>query len=331
MPDGTLCCRRALFKLSIYMRLAIVMPCYNEQEVLPHTLEVMLGQLERLVSRGLISDDSYIFIVDDGSKDRTWQIVRETHAQDPRVKGATLAHNRGQQPALMAGLEAVMDRCDACVTMDADLQDDPAALEKMIAEYNAGCEIVFGVRSNRDKDTAFKRGTAGMFYKFQQKMGIDVIPNHADYRLMSNRALHLLAEYGERSMYLRGVVPQLGLRTAIVKYARPERAIGESKYPLSKMIALAIDGVTSFTAKPMTFIFIIGLLLLLIDIVVAVWVMVSYFTGSVVSGWTSLILSVWFLGSLILMSIGILGEYIGKIYVEVKRRPRFAIMEEIFD
>lgn len=313
------------------MRLSIVMPCYNEQEVLPHTLEVMLGQLERLVSRGLISDDSYIFIVDDGSKDRTWQIVRETHAHDPRVKGVTLAHNRGQQPALMAGLEAVMDRCDACVTMDADLQDDPAALEKMIAEYNAGCEIVFGVRSNRDKDTAFKRGTAGMFYKFQQKMGIDVIPNHADYRLMSNRAMHLLAEYGERSMYLRGIVPQLGLRTAIVTYARPERAIGESKYPLSKMMALAIDGVTSFTAKPMTFIFLVGLLLLMIDVVVGVWVMVSYFTGSVVSGWTSLILSVWFLGSLILMSIGILGEYIGKIYTEVKHRPRYAIMEEIFD
>ncbi len=313
------------------MRLSIVMPCYNEQEILPHTLEVMLGLMERLVSRGLISDDSYIFLVDDGSRDDTWRIVSETHAMDPRVKGISLAHNRGQQAALIAGLESVMDRCDACVTMDADLQDDPSAIEKMISEYNKGCEIVFGVRSNRDKDTVFKRGTAGMFYKLMQKMGVETIPNHADYRLMSNRALHLLAEYGERSMYLRGIVPQLGLKTAVVEYPRPAREIGESKYPLSKMLSLAVDGVTSFTAKPMTLIFLVGLLLMLIDIVVAVWVLVSYFTGSAVSGWTSLILSVWFLGSLILMSIGILGEYIGKIYLEVKRRPRYAIKEELFD
>lgn len=313
------------------MRLAIVMPCYNEQEILPHTLEVMLGYLERLVSRGLVLDDSYMFLVDDGSRDDTWRIISEAHARDPRVKGISLAHNRGQQAALIAGLESVTDRCDACVTMDADLQDDPSAIEKMIAEYNDGCEIVFGVRSARDKDTAFKRGTAGMFYKFLQKMGVETIPNHADYRLMSNRALHLLGEYAERSMYLRGIVPQIGLKTAIVKYPRPARLTGESKYPLRKMVALAVDGVTSFTARPMTFIFLIGLSLLLIDIVVAIWVLVSYFTGSAVSGWTSLILSVWFLGSLILMSIGILGEYIGKIYIEVKHRPRYAVREELFD
>ncbi len=312
-------------------RLAIVMPCYNEQEVLPQTFATLLSLLEKWTAQDLIAANSYLLCVDDGSRDRTWPIISEYHRQDIRVKGVKLAHNRGQQCALLAGLHTAMDRCDICITIDADLQDDPGVMAQMIEQYNGGCEVVFGVRSSRHTDSWFKRTAAQSFYKLQNAMGIKTVYNHADFRLMSNRALHLLDEYGESNLYLRGIIPQIGLKTAIVEYPRSARTAGETKYPLSKQIALSIDGITSFTAKPMRYIFMIGLVLMVIDVAVAIWALFAYISHTAVSGWTSLILSVWFLGSLILMGLGILGEYIGKIYVEVKHRPRFAVETELFD
>ena len=224
-----------------------------------------------------------------------------------------------------------MDKCDAAISIDADLQDDPHAIIQMVKDFRAGNEIVYGVRSSRATDTWFKRTTAHAFYSFQKSMGLNTVYDHADYRLMSNRALHLLNEYGESNLFLRGIVPQIGLNTSIVKYERKERIAGESKYPLSKMLSFSIDGITSFSAKPMRMIFMIGLILLFIDLIVGIYVLVSYFSHATISGWASLMLSIWFLGSLILMSIGIVGEYIGKIFIEVKQRPRYAIMETILD
>ena len=312
-------------------RLAVVMPCYNEEEILRNTLNVVLSHLDSLVAEGRITQDSYILCVDDGSKDRTWALISEAHASDARIKGISLAHNRGQQSALVAGMETVTDHCDACVTIDADLQDDPAAITKMLSEFDNGAEIVFGQRSSRDTDTWMKRNSALAFYRLQRTLGIESIDNHAEFRLMSNRALHLLAQYGESNLYLRGVVAQLGLKQAIVTYPRAARTAGTTKYSYAKLLSLSVDGITSFTAKPMRLIFNIGLLLLVVDIVVAIWALLSYLSGKAVTGWTSIILSVWFLGSLILIALGIVGEYIGKIYIEVKHRPRYAIRERLFD
>lgn len=311
-------------------RLAIVIPCYNEHEVLPSTLRTLTALLLRMDSEGLVAADSYILCVDDGSRDTTWQIICEAHKANPLIKGISFAHNAGHQNALLAGLSTVMDHCDCAVTIDADLQDDPDAIAKMVEQFRQGKEIVFGVRSSRKTDTWFKRTSARCFYRLQQSMGVDTVPDHADFRLMSNRAIHLLAEYGESNMYLRGIVKRIGLPSAIVTYPRTARMAGETKYPLSKMLALSVDGITSFTAKPMRYIFFLGLILLIIDVVVAVWALLSYSHGHTASGWTSLILSVWFLGSLILMSIGIVGEYIGKIFMEVKHRPRYAIRDKVF-
>lgn len=313
-------------------RLAIVVPCYNEQDALPSTLSTLLGLIDEMSASGLISADSYIMCVDDGSRDRTWQLIADAHSADKRVKGIALAHNRGHQNALLAGLEAVTDRCDISVSIDADLQDDPRAIIGMVRHFvDDGAEIVYGVRSSRQSDSWFKRTSAQTFYRLQRALGVDTIYNHADYRLMSNRAMHLLARYGESNMYLRGIVPQIGLRTATVSYPRTARTAGETHYPLSKMISLSVDGITSFTAKPMRMIFTVGLILLMIDIVVALWVLTAYFRHNTITGWASLMLSVWFLGSLILMGLGIVGEYIGKIYIEVKHRPRFAVRDELFD
>lgn len=312
-------------------RLAIVVPCYNEQEALPASLDTLLKLLDDMTSDRLISGDSYIMCVDDGSRDNTWQLIARAHSDDPRVKGISLAHNRGHQNALLAGLDAVTDRCDISVSIDADLQDDPQAIRQMVKLYSDdGAEIVYGVRSSRESDSWFKRTSAQTFYRLQRALGVDSVYNHADYRLMSNRAMHLLGQYGESNMYLRGIVPQIGLRTATVSYPRTARTAGETHYPLSKMLSLSIDGITSFTAKPMRMIFTIGFVLLVLDIIVALWVLIAYFRHATISGWSSLMLSVWFLGSLILMGLGIVGEYIGKIYIEVKHRPRFAVREEIF-
>jgi glycosyltransferase involved in cell wall biosynthesis len=310
--------------------IAIVMPCYNEQEALPISTTRLLSVIDGMIERDMISTDSYILCTNDGSKDKTWTVISELHAKDTRIKGVSLAHNRGHQNALLAGLMSVIDKCDAAISIDADLQDDPLAIIKMVENFNGGDEIVYGVRSSRQTDTWFKRTTAHAFYSLQNSMGVETIYDHADYRLMSNRALRLLYEYGEENLFLRGIVKHIGLKNSIVCYERAERCAGESKYPLSKMLSFSIDGITSFSAKPMRYIFLTGLTFLVIDVIVALWIFIAYFFKNTISGWASLMLSVWFLGSLVLMGVGIVGEYIGKIFVEVKHRPRFAIADEIW-
>ena len=312
-------------------KISIVLPCFNEAEALPITSQVLLTLLDELIEEQLIDSSSYILCCDDGSIDDTWNIIKSVHKQDKRLKGVSLAHNKGQQNALLAGLMTVMDNCDAAISIDADLQDDPNMIKLMIKEYINGKEIVYGVRSNRDVDSWFKRTSAHLFYKFQQNMGLETIYDHADYRLMSNRALHFLAEYNESNLFLRGIIPQIGLESSVVKYHRDERVAGNSKYSLRKMISFSVDGITSFSAKPMRMIFGIGFILILLDIIVAGYVLFSYFSNNTISGWTSLMLSIWFLGGLILMSIGIMGEYVGKIFIEVKHRPKYAIKETLID
>ena len=311
--------------------ISIVLPCYNEALALPVTVETLLSLLNKMIEEGLVSSDSFILCSDDGSIDATWQVINELHNQDNRVKGISLAKNKGHQYALLAGLMSVKDRCDAAISIDADLQDDPQAMIAMIKDFISGKEIVYGVRSSRASDTWFKRTTTHLFYRIQRILGLNTIFDHADYRLMSNRAINLLSEYDESNLFLRGIIPQIGLDTSIVKYERKERIAGESKYPLGKMLSFSIDGITSFSAKPMRMIFMIGLILLLIDIVVAIYVLISYFSSNTISGWTSIMLSVWFLGSLMLIGLGIIGEYIGKIFIEVKKRPRYAIKETLID
>ena len=310
--------------------ISIVVPCYNEEAALQHTMPQLLNILNRLSDEGKISSESFVLCVDDGSRDKTWDEICRLHDQDPRVKGITLAHNRGHQYALLAGLMEVRDRCDAAVSIDADLQDDPNAIIEMVDAFLDGKEIVYGVRASRATDTWFKRTTARAFYKFQASMGLQTVYDHADYRLMSSRALDILSQYGESNLFLRGIIPQIGLPTAIVKYDRHERVAGESKYPLKKMLAFSVDGITSFSARPMRMIFFVGLTLLLIDIIVALYVLIAYLGDTAMAGWPSIMLSVWFLGSLILMAIGIVGEYIGKIFVEVKARPRFNIKSTLW-
>lgn len=312
-------------------RIAIVMPCYNEEEALPLSSKEILALLDKMAQEKLISEDSYILCSNDGSRDKTWQVINELHAKDKRVKGISLAHNRGHQYALLAGLMTAKENCDAAISIDADLQDDPNAIVEMVKKFREGKEIVYGVRSSRKTDTWFKRNTAHAFYSFQKTMGLETVYDHADYRLMSKRALDILSEYGEKNLFIRGIVPQIGLETDIVTYERNERVAGESKYPLSKMLSFSIDGITSFSARPMRWIFMTGLVLLLLDIFIAIYVLISYFHHSAISGWTSIMLSVWFLGSLILMSMGIVGEYIGKIFIEVKNRPRYAIKDFLLD
>ncbi len=313
------------------IHLAIVIPCYNEEEALPISSRRLLELLDQMTADGLISKDSYILCSNDGSRDNTWQVIEQLHRRDPRIKGISLAHNRGHQYALLAGLMTVLDHCDAAVSIDADLQDDPQAIVDMVKDFNNGAEIVYGVRSSRQTDSWFKRVSAHGFYKFQKWMGLDTIFDHADYRLMSNRALGLLSHYHESNLFLRGIIPQIGLKTAIVTYERAGRVAGESKYPLSKMLSFSIDGITSFTARPIRFIFFFGLFLLILDIAVAIYVFISYFGHNYDHGWPSLMLSVWFLGSVILMAVGIVGEYISKIFVEVKNRPRFEIADKLID
>lgn len=311
--------------------IAIVVPCYNEEQALPISAARLLEILNRMAAQGIASPNSFIMCCNDGSRDRTWQIISELHLADKRVKGISLAHNRGHQNVLLAGLATVQPMCDAAISIDADLQDDPEAIIEMVNLFNNGKEIVYGVRASRESDTWFKRTTARGFYSFQKAMGLDTVYDHADYRLMSARAIALLLQYEEKNLFLRGIIPQIGLDTAVVKYDRAMRVAGESKYPLSKMLSFSIDGITSFSARPMRIIFLVGLFLLLIDIVVAIWVFVAHFFYDTMSGWSSLMLSVWFLGSLILMSIGVVGEYIGKIFIEVKNRPRFAIKDILID
>lgn len=307
------------------MRLSIVVPCYNEEPVLQETTARLSAVLDALVRRQKISPDSFILYVNDGSRDKTWTIIESLHDTNSYVKGLNLAGNVGHQNALMAGLMTAKGYADALVSIDADLQDDVSVIEEMVDRYKEGYDIVYGVRSSRDSDTFFKKNTALAFYKLMSWLGVKSVYNHADYRLMSRRAVEQLGNYKERNLFLRGIVPLIGYETTSVYYRRSERFAGESKYPLSKMFNFAIDGITSFSVKPLRLIASLGFLFLLCSLMAVVYTLYVYFNGETVAGWASLMLSVWFLGSLILIAIGIVGEYIGKIYLEVKERPRYNI------
>lgn len=307
--------------------LAVVVPCYKETEALPESLPRLLDILDKAAAEGLAASGSFVLCVDDGSPDDTWSTILAEAAKDSRVQGLALAHNAGHQYALLAGLMDVRSRCDAAISIDADMQDDPAAIIEMLKSFRNGAEIVYGVRRSRATDTWFKRNSARTFYQLQKSMGLQSVYDHADYRLMSSRALDILSEFKEQNLFLRGIVPLIGLKTAVVCYDRHERIAGQSKYPLAKMLSFSIDGITSFSARPLRWIFFTGLSLLFVDIIVALYVLISLLYGNTISGWSSLMLSVWFLGSLMLIAIGVTGEYIGKIFTEVKARPRYIVRE----
>ena len=310
------------------MRLAVVVPCYNEQEVLSETTRQLLQVLDELLQGDFVTEGCIMY-VDDGSRDRTWALISEYATSDTRVHGLKLAHNVGHQQALWAGLEWASTHADAAVSIDADLQDDVQSIKEMVREWQAGADVVYGVRRERTTDTFFKRNTAQAFYKLMNAMGGDVVYNHADFRLMSRRALVALMSYPERNLFLRGMVSALGYPSARVYYDRKERFAGESKYPLGKMLSFALDGITSFSVRPLRFIVGMGLLFILISLLAIVYAMVSYLRGYTMPGWTSLLVSVWFIGGCILMALGIIGEYVGKIYKEVKRRPRYFVEQEV--
>ncbi|MBU0278022.1 MULTISPECIES: glycosyltransferase family 2 protein [unclassified Gemella] len=306
-------------------KLYVVIPCYNEEDVLLETSKRIKVKINNMIAENLISEDSRIVFVNDGSADETWQIIEDLHKEDELFSGINLSRNRGHQNALLAGLMTVKSCCDVCISMDADLQDDIDAMDKMTKKYLSGCDIVYGVRSVRTTDTFFKRFTAEAFYKLMGKLGANTVFNHADYRLMSKRALEGLSEFKEVNLFLRGLVPMIGYKTDIVTYERSERFAGESKYPLSKMLAFAFEGITSLSVKLIRFITISGFLMIFVAILVFVYSLVSFVFSDVSKGWPSLMISLWFIGGMIMMSLGIVGEYIGKIYLETKERPRFII------
>lgn len=306
-------------------KLIIVSPCYNEEAILRYSADILTSFLKRVIALGKIAPSSRILYVNDGSRDRTWSLIEELHKDNSFVEGLSLAKNVGSELAVMAGMMVARERADVVVTIDADLQDDVEAIEEMINHYLEGCDIVYGVKTSREADPWLKRITAEGFYRLQQNMGINVIFNHTNFRLMSKRALEALSEYSERNLYLRGIIPQLGFRSAEVEDVIRERTAGESKYNYTKLLLLAVDGITSFSTKPISFIVGMGLFSLLISIVMAIYVLVSYVEHLSVPGWASLMLSLWFIGSMLLLSIGVVGQYIGKIYIEVKARPRYHI------
>lgn len=306
--------------------LYIVVPCYKEEAVLPETSKRLRAKVESLQAQGKISDKSRVMFVNDGSKDRTWEIICDLHREAPYVfSGVNLSRNRGHQNALLAGLMTAVNYADMVISMDADLQDDVDAVDAMVDAYHNGFDVVYGVRSSRETDTFFKRFTAESFYKLMKALGVDIVFNHADYRLMSKRALEGLAEFGEVNLFLRGIVPQIGYPWTTVEYERHERFAGESKYPLKKMLSFAFDGITSFSVKPMRMILSLGVVVFTISIVMLLWALISKLTGSAKAGWTSMMGSIWLIGGIQLLSLGVIGEYIGKIYSESKRRPRFII------
>lgn len=306
-------------------RLAIVVPCYKEELVLHETTSRLTQVLDDLVKDDLIATNSYILYVNDGSTDNTWNIIIELHEANKYVNGVNLAGNVGHQNALVAGLSSAVENCDMAISIDADLQDDVNAIREMVVKYYEGCDIVYGVRQSRQTDTWFKRTTALGFYSLMKSMGVKSVYNHADYRLMSQRALRQLLRYRERNLFLRGMVPTIGYKTDCVYYDRAERFAGESKYPLKKMISFAFDGITSFSVKPVHMVLYFGIVFLIVAFSIFCFVMYSLFRGNAVPGWTSLMLSVWFCSGCILLGLGVVGEYVGKIYVEVKDRPRFNI------
>ncbi|MDR2045347.1 MAG: glycosyltransferase family 2 protein [Clostridium sp.] len=313
-------------KASAPEQLAIVVPCYNEEEVLRIASKALREVLEDLAGKRKIAAESFVLFVDDGSRDRTWELIEEEHGRYPgQIRGVKLAGNVGHQFALTAGLMAAKDMSDVTVSIDADLQDDVTAIEEMIDRFHAGNDLVYGVRRERKSDTFFKRTSAQAFYKLLGAMGVKTVYNHADFRLMSKRAVEQLSGYRETNLFLRGIMPLIGYSSEKVYYDRKERVAGESKYPLKKMLALAFNGISSFSVKPISLIMGIGLAIVLLSLLASVYAFFSYFTGKVVPGWTSLILSIWFFGGLQLLAIGMVGQYIGKIYMEVKRRPRYNI------
>ena len=311
-------------------RLYVVIPCYNEEEVLPETSKRLKEKMNELINKGKIADDSKVTLVNDGSKDLTWELIKKLHNEDKLFSGINLSRNRGHQNALLAGLMTVMDKADMVISMDADLQDDINAMDEMIDKYLDGVDVVYGVRSSRAKDTFFKKATAETFYKLMDKMGAKTVFNHADYRLLSKRALEGLAGFNEVNLFLRGIVPMVGYKSDIVYYERGERFAGESKYPLSKMLAFAVEGVTSLSVKPIRYITGLGFFVFLFSIAILIYSFIRHYMGATIQGWTTLMVSIWAIGGLILLSLGVVGEYVGKIYLEVKGRPRF-IIEEFLD
>ncbi len=311
--------------------LYLVIPCYNEEEVLPETVKRLTVKLDSLVASGKVSGDSRMLFVDDGSKDRTWELIEQFMIDNKYVGGIKLSRNKGHQNALLAGLMTAKNRCDCAISLDADLQDDIEVLDQFVDKYKEGCEVVYGVRSNREKDTAFKRGTAQFYYKFMKALGVDIVYNHADYRLMGKRALETLSEYKEVNLFLRGIVPLIGFRSDYVYYERNERFAGESKYPLKKMLRFAVDGITSFSVKPLKIISNLGIISCTLSVIFLIYALVSFFMGSSVAGWASEMCSIWFLGGLQMFCIGIVGTYVGKIYSEVKARPRYIIDKTVID
>ena len=306
--------------------LYIVVPCYKEEAVLPETAKRLKKKLQALLEKGKISDKSRVMFVNDGSRDRTWEIISQLHEEEPQVfSGVNLTRNRGHQNALLAGLMTAVNHADMVISMDADLQDDVDAVDAMVDAYHKGYDVVYGVRSSRKTDTFFKRYTAEGFYKLMKALGVDIVFNHADYRLMSKRALEGLAEFGEVNLFLRGIVPQIGYPWTTVEYERHERFAGESKYPLKKMLAFAFDGITSFSIKPMRLILLLGVVVFAVSILMLLYALISKLSGSTTAGWTSMMGSIWLIGGIQLLSLGVIGEYIGKIYSETKRRPRFII------
>lgn len=310
--------------------LNLVIPCYNEEEALPLTKKVLDNKMQELINKGMISKNSKVVLVNDGSKDNTWEIITSMHKENSMYVGINLSKNKGHQNALLAGLMYAKDHCDISISMDADLQDDINVMDDMIKKYNEGAEIVYGVRSSRKKDTFFKKITAESFYKFMNIMGVEIIFNHADCRLMSKKALDGLNEYTEVNLFLRGIVPQIGYKTDIAYYERNERVAGNSKYPLKKMLAFAIDGITSFSVKPLRMISSLGFIILFLSLIILIYSVIMKLIGNTVSGWTFIVCSIWLIGGIQTLCLGVIGEYIGKIYNETKHRPRY-IVENILD
>ena len=309
------------------IRLATVSPCYNEEEVLRHSVERLTALFERMISEGLITPDSMMVFVNDGSRDRTWQIIRELHSENKFVKGINMSRNVGHQNAIMAGMMTAREWADAVITIDADLQDDIECIPQMVRHFEAGNDIVYGVKVSREADPFMKKFTAQAFYKLQSSMGVESVYNHADFRLMSRRALDMLATYPEHNLYLRGLIPQIGLQHTTVDDVISERFAGQSKYTLHKMLRLALNGITAFSVKPLFLIFNLGVLFLIIAFCIGIYVVRALIIGTAVPGWSSLILSIWLVGGFVLISLGIVGTYLGQIYTEVKHRPLYHVAE----
>ena len=303
----------------------LVVPCYNEEAVLPETVSRLTEKMKTLIAAGHADENSRFLLVDDGSKDKTWELICRFCEENPLCAGLKLAHNRGHQNALLAGLMAAKEKADCAISLDADLQDDIDALDGFLAKFEEGCDVVYGVRNKRDTDSFFKRSTARGFYKVMKMLGVDVVYDHADYRLMSRRDLEALGDYKEVNLFLRGIVPLIGYRSDYVYYDRHERFAGESKYPLKKMLSFALDGITSFSVKPLKLISNLGILISILSVLGLLYALISYFVGVTVAGWTAIVCSIWLLGGIQLLCIGVLGGYIGKIYSEVKARPRFRV------